>query len=199
MNKNVVTVLAALNVVLLCVVGYLAFNKNSGKIYYVDSAKLLKEYKEMGAARKEFESQTATWKANVDTLTSGVQKQIEAYEKESSKMSEKERSLSRELIGTRQRELMDYQRALESQAGEQERKIMGTVLNNVNIFLTEYGKEKGCTYILLAANGNIAYGEESLNITEEVIKKLNERYASGADSEEPAASEKTAPADSAKK
>jgi len=180
MNKLSV-LLTGLNVVLLGVVGFVIMRKSSDTIYYVDSAKLLKEYKEMAAARKEYEGKTATWKANVDTLTSGVQKQIEAYEKESSKMSDKERKLSRELIATRQRELMDYQRALESQAGEEERKVMGRVLNNVNTFLTEYGKKKGCKYIMVAANGNIAYGDEGLNITEEVVRELNDRYASTTD------------------
>ena len=175
--------LAVLNVVLLAVVGFVVLRKSSDQIYYVDSNKLLKEYKEMAAARKEYEAKTATWKANVDTLTSGVEKQIATYERESPKMTDKERKLSRELISTRQRELMDYQRALESQAGEEERKVMGRVLNNVNTFLTEYGKKKNCKYIMVAANGNIAYGDESLNITEEVIKELNDRYAStsGAD------------------
>jgi len=33
---------------------------------------------------------------------------------------------------------------------------------------------------LVAANGNIAYGSESLDITAEVLKELNERYASKA-------------------
>jgi len=180
MNKLSV-VLVAMNALLIGVVVFFMLRKSSQEIYYVDSSKLLKEYKEMGVARKEYEGKTATWKSNVDTLTAGVQKQIETYEKESSKMSEKERKLSRELISTRQRELMDYQRALESQAGEEERKVMGRVLNNVNTFLTEYGKKKGCKYIMVAANGNIAYGDESLNITEEVIKELNDRYASSAD------------------
>ena len=171
-------VLVALNAVLLGVVVYVIFIKTSSQeIYYVDSAKLLKDYKEMAAARKEYETKASGWKANVDTLTAGVQKQIETYEKESARMSEKERKLSRELIGTRQRELMDYQRALESQAGEEEQKVMGRVLNNINTFLLEYGKKKGCKYILVAANGNIAYGEESLNITAEVLKELNDRYA----------------------
>lgn len=172
--------LIALNVVLLAVVAYVLLGKSPNKIYYVDSNKLLKEYTEMSDARNEFKEKSSGWKSNVDTLTVQIEKQIQGYEKEASSMTEKERKLSRELINTRQRELMEYQRAVESQAGQEEQKIMGKVLNNVNTYLLEYGKKKGCSYVLVAANGNIAYGEESLNVTDEVIKELNARYISGA-------------------
>lgn len=176
--KYVNPALIALNVLLLAVVGYFVFAQSPKKIYYVDSNKLLKEYVEMKDARKELEEKTKVWKSNVDTLTVQVEKQIEQYEKTSSRMSSKEQALSRELINTRQRELMQYQQAIQSQAGEEEQKIMGKVLNNVNTYLAEYGKKKGCSYLLLAANGNMAYGEESLNLTDEVLKELNNTYVS---------------------
>jgi outer membrane protein len=175
-------VLAGLNVVLIGAVIFLAVKLYTGEqIYYVDSSKLLKDYKEMEDARKEYTKKMEAYKANVDTLTSGVQKQIEQYEKESSKMSDREKKLSRELINTRQQELMDYQRAIDQQAREEDQKIMGKVLNNINTYLLEYGKKKNCRYVLVAANGNIAYGNESLDITADVLKELNERYASKAD------------------
>ena len=177
--NTVFKVLIGLNVLLIGSVIFLAIKLNSQEqIYYVDSSKLLKDYTEMAEARKEYTKKMEAYKANVDTLTAGVQKQIEQYEKESSKMSDREKKLSRELINTRQQELMDYQRAIEQQAREEDQKIMGKVLNNINTFLLEYGKKKDCKYVLVAANGNIAYGSESLDITAEVLKELNERYAS---------------------
>jgi len=181
MNNNIFKVLVALNVVLIGAVIFLAVKLNSQEqIYYVDSSKLLKDYTEMAEAKKEYTKKMEAYKANVDTLTSGVQKQIEQYEKESSKMSDREKKLSRELINTRQQELMDYQRAIEQQAREEDQKIIGKVLNNINTFLLEYGKKKDCKYVLVAANGNIAYGSENLDITADVLKELNERYASKA-------------------
>jgi len=181
MNTNMFRGLVLLNVLLIGAVIFLAVKLNSGEqIYYVDSANLLKDYKEMQDARKEYTTKMEAYKANVDTLTSGVQKQIEQYEKESSKMTDRENKLSRELINSRQQELMDYQRAIEQQAREEEQKTMGKVLTNINTFLLEYGKKKDCKYVLVAANGNIAYGEAGLDITAEVLKELNDRYASKA-------------------
>src|SRR5687768_11725534 len=72
------------------------------KLVYVDSAKLVNEYKGMLDARAVYQKKAATWKANIDTLSSEVQLQIMNYEKESSKLSAKERQLSEELIRTKQ-------------------------------------------------------------------------------------------------
>src|SRR5882724_7211121 len=71
-------------------------------IVYVDSAELVNGYKGMQAARKVYQQKASTWKANVDTLASEVQKQIMQYEKEVGKMTVKEKQLSQELIKTKQ-------------------------------------------------------------------------------------------------
>lgn len=52
------------------------------------------------------------------------------------------------------------------------------VVNEVNAFLKEYGEEKGYTIIMAATEyGNIAYADEDLDITDEVLERLNKQYA----------------------
>lgn len=51
------------------------------------------------------------------------------------------------------------------------------IWNRLNPYLVEYGKKHGYTYIFGAnGTGTILYADESENITEDLIKYVNERY-----------------------
>jgi outer membrane protein len=147
------------------------------KLVYVDSAKLVNEYKGMQDARAVYQKKAATWKANIDTLTSEVQLQIMNYENESSKLTTKERQLSEELIRTKQKQLMEYQQVLNTQAKQEDAKMTGEVVQQINSYLKKYGEENGYKIVMAATEyGNIAYADEGLDITEEVLNGLNNEY-----------------------
>lgn len=161
---------------LLAVLTYILITPQ--KLVYVDSAKLLNNYKGMTDARDAYQKKAASWKANVDTLTQEVQKQIMDYERGSSRMTAKERQLTEELIRTKQKQLIDYQQALNNQAQQEDAKMTGEVITQVNAYLKKYGESKGYQIIMAATEyGNIAYANEALDVTDEVLEGLNQEYA----------------------
>lgn len=144
----------------------------------MDSQKLINGYQGMLDARKVYQQKAASWKANIDTLTAEVQRQIMDYEQGVSKMTVKERELSQELIKTKQKQLYEYQQAMNSQAQQEDSKMTSEVLTQVNTYLKTYGEQHGYTIILAATEyGNLAYADEKLDITEEVLEGLNNQYA----------------------
>jgi len=56
-------------------------------VVYVDSNKLINSYQGMIDARKVYQQKAGGWKANIDTLTNEVKRQIMDYEKESARMA----------------------------------------------------------------------------------------------------------------
>jgi outer membrane protein len=129
-------------------------------------------------ARKVYQKKAVTWKANVDTLTNAVQQQIMKYERENSKMSVKERQLSEELISVKQRQLADYQQALNAQAQQEDSKMTQEVIGQINEYIKKFGKQRGYTIVMAATEyGNIAYADEGLDITREVLEGLNKEYS----------------------
>ncbi len=148
------------------------------ELAYVDSNKLLNEYEGMKAARGVYEKKATAWQANIDTLTVEVQNAIKAYEKESRGMTAKEKSLSKELIKSKQEKLINYQRAIQDQSQQEDYKATQEVLADINAYLKEYGENHAYKIILAATDaGNIVYAQEGMEITEEVIEGLNKRYA----------------------
>lgn len=173
-NKLNLTV-GIINLLVLIFLAYVVFFQQ--KVVYVDSAKLLNDYKGMQAARAAYQQKAVTWKANIDTLTNEVKQQIFQYEKESPKMTVKERQLSQELIRTKQNQLAQYQNALNTQAQQEDQKMTGEVVSQINAYLKKYGESNGYRIILAATEyGNLAYADETLDITAEVLEGLNKEY-----------------------
>jgi outer membrane protein len=147
------------------------------KVVYVDSGKLLSGYKGMVEATKEFDKKRIAWQANIDTLTKGVQDAIKKYEKDMALGTPKEKELSKQLIQTKQKELMDYQSAIKQNASQEESRLNQQVFSTVNAYLLRYGKKHDYKMILIASNGNIAYADPSTDITDKVVEDLNKEYA----------------------
>ena len=155
---------------------YLYFS-NDKKIAYVDTALLLERYKGMQVAKASYEKKAVSWQANVDSLTLGIQQQIKEHERGLAGMSKKERELSTQLIRTKQQQLAQYQQVVQQKAREEDNKLTSEVLATVNAYLQEYGERKGYLVILAATQmGNIAYAEEAIDITDEVVGALNQDY-----------------------
>lgn len=165
-------------VALLVVIGYVFFLKPS-KIVYVDSSKILAEYKGAMEAKQKYTAKTSVWQANIDSLTSEIQSAIKKYERDLAVMSKKEQELSKQLLDSKQRQLADYQRAIQENARQEDMKISQAVVSEINAFITDYGKKNRYQLILIAnQSGTIAYAEEGLDVTHKVLEEMNKNYKS---------------------
>jgi len=170
------TVLAVL-VLAIAALFYFQFSATTD-LAYVDNARLLSGYQGMIDAQAAYRQKATGWQANIDTLTNELRQQIAAYEQESTAMTDQERTLAQELIRTRQKQLANYQQSVQSQSDQEDEKMTTEVLTTINAFITQYGEAKGYKIILGATNqGNILYAREGTDITEEVLKALNQDYA----------------------
>lgn len=146
-------------------------------IAYVDSAKMLNGYRAMIDGRKSFQKKALVWQANVDTLAAGLQKSIKEYERKSVIMPPNERKLFQQVLSGKQKQLADYQRAVQQKGRDEEAKSNEKIVTVVNAFLARYGKEHGYDLILIASSaGTIAYARPGLDLTEQVVTELNKEY-----------------------
>ena len=169
-NKNLPII--GLAVVLLAI-AVKVFFFSASKVAYIDTAKLMEGSKEIQQIRTKLKTEGERAKANVDTLTMDFQKALQQHEKGLAKMTPNEKKLSEELLRTKQNQVMQYRQAVEQKVMQDEQSQTQVVLKNNNAKITEYGKEKGYKIIFATANGNIAYADEAINITEEILKQVN--------------------------
>ena len=150
------------------------------KIAYVRSAELVNKYEGMKESRTMYKDKIAQWQSNIDTLESDYQKSVSKYTLESTKQSAAARIESENLLEKQRQNIQQYVKTLDEKAREEDQKMTERVINQINSFVEQYGKQHGYDFILgTTQSGNILYGSSSKDMTEEVLKELNESYKAG--------------------
>ena len=111
--------------------------------------------------------------------TVGLQNEITAYQRNVSGMTLGQARAAEEDLGKKQQNLQMYQQSLQQQLMQEEAKLNKELYDRITGFLKEYGQEKGLQVVLkFDPTSDVLYGGESLDITQDVIKGLNESYQS---------------------
>ncbi|MFV0571399.1 MAG: OmpH family outer membrane protein [Xanthomarina gelatinilytica] len=151
--------------------------KSQSELVYVDVNKLMDGYKRTKVVRAQFEEKAKTLNANVDSLMTDWQKELKSYEKERSKMSAKELELKQELLGNKQQQINNYQQVIQKQIQEEDKKATQTVINDINDYVKEYGKNQGYKIIFGASGGgNIMYADHVTDLTDDILEGLNAEF-----------------------
>ena len=129
---------------------------------YVNPNKLMQGYHGATAQHEVFQAKAKVWQQRVDSLSAELQ------------------VLSAAPAATRagkEQQLLRYRDAVQQQAQQENERLTKAVLEEINAYLKQYGKEKGYTFILGATDsGNIVYAAPGADISEEVLKGLNAQY-----------------------
>jgi outer membrane protein len=173
--KNLSIYISASAIVISLIAIYLA--KSSSELVYVDVNKLITGYGKTKVAKAEFDKKANLMKANVDSLVANWQTELKNYEKERASLSPNELKLKQELLGNKQQQINGYQEAIQKKIQEEDKKVTQTVINDINDYIKEYGKDHNYKIIFGASGGgNIMYADESTDLTEEILKGLNTEY-----------------------
>jgi outer membrane protein len=150
----------------------------SGKrIAYVRSSELVYGYLGMKDAHSKYEIQTGAWQANIDTLKAEYQNDLNAFTSELERLSNPEKTSREKILKEKQQSLIGYAQSIDKKAQEEDKKMTDGVLNQINSFVSDYGKDKGYDIILgTTESGSLMYGNDGIDITKEVLESLNRSY-----------------------
>jgi outer membrane protein len=184
-----------LNIVLLVAVGvlfYLHFAGNrsasslsSGasavpsdiKIAYINADSILKHYEYLDVNRKVLEGKTQKLEQEFRNRAQGLQNEIANYQRTVNNLTLSQVKAVEEDLGKKQQNLQLYQQSLSQQLAEDEAKLNRDLYDRVTTFLKTYGKDNGLQVVLkFDPTSDVLYGGESLDITSDVLKGLNEKY-----------------------
>lgn len=168
---------AILSVLIVSILLFLLFDRNSGEIVYVNSTRILTEYDGMKEAQANYNQNTLMWRSQIDTLESELQEAFASYDQEKESLSSKDRERREQLIKNKEVQFIQFQKAIQEKMEKEEQRLQQEVLVQVNSFLQEYGKHQKYAIIMAATTvGNIVYAENGRDITEDVLKGLNAQY-----------------------
>ena len=147
------------------------------EIAYVTTGTLINEYLGMQEANEIYQQQRSEWQSNLDSLKRGVNTAIKNYKMDSVNLTESEKIERKSNLLRMQQGFYTYSNTMAEKVAQAEEKMTMGVLNQINSYISEYGKAHGYTIILgTSSSGNILYGDEAIDITEEILEGLNKTY-----------------------
>ena len=148
-----------------------------GKIGYVDNVKLMDGYQKKNDVEASYQIRSEAFARKRDSITQVFQMEAQDLQNRSKAMSQ---SKAQEAYGQLQQkgQMVGQQLQQEEQQMQRAGQLkMDSVVREVRKTIREYGKANGYQFILTGGEGgSVLYGEEAADITEEIIKILNDSY-----------------------
>lgn len=165
------------------------------KTAYIDTSKLLEEYTEA----KDID---AKYKAKTEEITRKLEVEEQSFKADAANFQKNGRANGEAWMQQKGAELQRRQQELQYGAQQLAQQIQGahatemdTLVKSVKKFIKDYGKEKGYSYIFGTGEAaTVLYAEEKYDITNEIVKLLNEKYTAAGKKEENADEKKPEPA-----
>lgn len=147
-------------------------------IVYVNSDSLLNKYDYFKDMSSRLEDKGK--KAQVDVASKGqaFQREVAEYQKGSAALSADQRAATEQRLARKQQELQTYNQNASAQIQQEQSAENAKLYDKIADFLKGYAKEKSYKMILTysKANPTVLFGDESLNVTNDVVRLLNENY-----------------------
>lgn len=148
-------------------------------IVYVNSDTLLAKYEYAKDVTKRLEEKGKATQRDLASKGQSFQRQVAEYQKNAQTMAADQRQTTEQRLAREQQQLQTYSQ----NAGAEFQNEQGTENNKlyekIADFAKTYAKEKGYKLVLTysKANPTVLYGDPSLDVTADVIKRLNDTYA----------------------
>jgi outer membrane protein len=146
------------------------------KIGYIDSVRILAGYEVAEEAQQTLDKELKAWEEEAEGMHQGIMAM--ANELESQRLMLSEAKLAEKDAELRKQQAA-YEKFVQSIWGQEGRAVQRNVeltrpiIDKINTVLNKIGEEEDFDIIFDAANGSIAYGKASLDMTDRVIEELN--------------------------
>jgi outer membrane protein len=149
------------------------------EIVFVNSDSLLTKYEYFKDMSARLEKKGKAAQADLVSRGQAFQREVAEYQKAAATLSADQRQATEQRLQRKQQELQAYQQNAGAQVQNDQSGEQAKLYEKVAEFLKTYAKDKGYKMVMTYQKGNsgILYGDASLDITSDVVKKLNEAYA----------------------
>jgi outer membrane protein len=152
---------------------------NKETIVFVNSDTLLNKYDYFKDMSKRLETKATSAKNDLGGRQQSFQREVADYQKNATTMPADQRQTTEQRLQREQQDLQGYQQNAAAQFQNEQSTENTKLYDKVADFVKGYAKEKGYKLVLTysKANPTVLYGDQTLDVTADVIKRLNDAYA----------------------
>lgn len=144
---------------------------------YVNGDSLLENYDYFKKAKKDFEARTIRTENEITAKRTALEKEFANYQQIGASLSADQRAKMEESLMRKEQELRLFSENAASKLQDEQVKFNEQLFDKVSAYLKDHTKDKSYKIVLNFTKGSgILYANDSLDITNEVLKGLNEQY-----------------------
>jgi len=191
-------ILLVINIILICLVGYLYYlqfsnakkpairsvqNKSGAelkvgaKVAYIDLDSLQNNYNYYKKIKTEFERKQAAANDEISGMQKKYQNRAMQLQQKGSTMTQQEQEAAMQEINKMQQDLQSRKQVIDNDLYNYNSKMKEDILTRIQDYLKQYNKDGRYSYIFSYEPGFMFYKDSNLNITPDVITGLNDLYS----------------------
>ena len=132
-------------------------------------------------ASEAFQKKQANAESTINAKGKNFANQVQEFQRkaQSNQLTQQQYENEQARLAKLQQDIQDLQQRLSTSLQEEYQKELQALTDTIQNFMKSYAKEKGFDFILCKSSGidNVLYGNPKYDITNEVVKALNKRYA----------------------
>lgn len=162
---------------ILAVILFSAVGCQQDKIGYVEYVDLMDRYQEKIDIEARYKTKTEALNKKRDSISQAFQIEAQAFQTKAQNMNQKKAQEEYGVLQQRGQFMGQQLQQQEQQLQLEGQTEMDSLISKVKKEIEAYGKNNGFTYILTGGDGGgVLYGTEAKDLTDEILKSLNEKY-----------------------
>lgn len=158
-------------------IAFIAMACQQNKIGFVDSIELMDGYQERIDLEARFKVKAEAMQKKRDSIAQSFQLELQDFQAKAERMSQKNAQEEYGQLQQRGQFVGQQLQQEEQQLQQGSQAEMDSLVSKVKKEIQAYGKANGYTYILGGGDGGaVLYGEEAHDLTEAILKILNDKY-----------------------
>lgn len=190
--KNLSLILSVISLVAVIILGILQFKPaassgtgdSSGpgivgdlRVAFINSDSVLKHYEFLKARAEILEAKKKKVEQDYVNRAQSLQNEIAAYQRNMNNMTVGQVRAVEEDLTKKRQNLQMYEESATQELMSDQSKLNEELYKRITEYLKKYGKEKGLHVVFkFDPSSDILYGEEALDITNDIIAGLNSEY-----------------------
>ena len=153
----------------------------AGRIVYVNTDTLLNNYEYYKDVVKEFENKSFALENELQRKAQSFQNEVALFQRrvQAGGLSEQHALTQQAALQKKEQDIMLYRENAAGNLQQEQAKKTDELLNNIHEYLKNYNKSDRYDMVIgYSKGGGVLYAKEDLDITQEVLKGLNEEYKS---------------------
>lgn len=156
-------------------------NSQEPKIGYIDTVNIFAEFRETIEAEEIYKKELEAWKKDAAEMEAEIAQLREELQSQSLMLSE-EKLAEKKLV--LEQKFRDYQQFMNDvfgengQAEQRNKELTAPIVEKINAVIAQIAEEEQYTIIFDAAQGNIVYAKKALDLTAQVLERLQAQMES---------------------